>query len=130
MSMLTYFLAQGSAGNDVFGTIDPPPGVAEYDQAAGGAGLGLVFFISNLLRIGSILAGLWVLLNFILAGYNLLSSGGDSGAYSKVTQRLTMSVVGIVVIVAAYTIVGIISWVLFHDPGFILNPTIKGPTDI
>jgi len=111
----------------VFGIIEAPEGVVKYANLDGG--IGLIGFISNLIKVGTLVAGLWVLYNFIKAGFILLKSGGDTSAYGKVSQELTMSVVGLVVIVAAYAITGVVSLIVFGDAGYILNPTISGPGD-
>lgn len=112
--------------DSIFGNISPPPGVGLYDTRAGGQ-IGLMYFISNAIKLATLVAGLWVLLNFVMAGYEFLKSSGDSAAYGKVAKRLTMSVVGLVIIIAAYAIVGVIGLLFFGDAGFILNPTIQGP---
>jgi hypothetical protein len=131
-------LAQNSApvtdspvdtATDIFGTVSPPPGVEIYDQATNvPGGIGLIVFMSTLIRIATVAAGVWVMLNLILAGYDYITSNGDTGAHKRVTDRVTMSVIGLVIIVAAYTVTALISLVLFGDPRFILAPEISGPT--
>ncbi len=111
---------------DIFGTITPPAGVVAYDTNSGGS-IGLILFISNLIKIGAIVAGLYVLFNFITAGYDYITAG-DGKAGSKVQEKLTNSIIGIVVIVSSYTVVALISFIFFGDPGYILNPQICGPT--
>lgn len=113
--------------DDIFGNIDLPEGVAKYDAQAGGGTIGLLGFFSNILNLFTIVMGLYVLYNFIMAGYLYITSAGDSGAHTKVKDKVTWSVVGLAVIVMAYTITGIIGLVFFGDAGFILNPTIIGP---
>jgi hypothetical protein len=113
---------------DIFGRLSPPPGVAEYNQAAGGANaIGIIVFFSALIRVATIIAGVWILFNFILAGYDYVTSNGDTGAHKRVVDRITMSVIGLVIIVLAYTITAVLSALLFGDAGFILNPQICGP---
>src|SRR5258708_24724100 len=116
--------------NDVFGQVSPPPGVDQFNKAAGVggvSGIGIILFISNLIKLATIIAGIWVLFNFITAGYIYITSGGDSAANNKVKDQLTSSVLGLIVIVGAYTVIALISYFLFHDPGYILNPSITGP---
>ena len=131
MSLFT-LIAQAPALKDAIGTIDTPPGIEEQMAASGNSSAGvlettgnssaLLFFISNLLKIGTILAGVWVLFNVLLAGYDFISSQGKSDAYSKVKDKLTMSLVGLLLIIGAYTITAVLSLVLFGDAGYILNP--------
>lgn len=110
---------------DIFGQVSPPPGVARFD-AASPSGLGVVPFISTGIQLFTIVTGLYVFLNFLLAGYEYITAG-DNKAHQKVREKLTNSILGIFIIVAAYTITALISYILFRDPGFILNPVISGP---
>lgn len=117
---------QNARTNNVFGQVEPPPGVAQFN-AQGGGGIGLIPFLSNLIRIATIVAGIIVFLNFILAGYKYLSSDGSAKVNEEVKNTLTYSVIGLLLIVASYTIIAIISLLLFGRADFILNPTISGP---
>lgn len=117
----------GAATTNVFGNVEAPPGVAQYN-AGSSSGIGLIPFISTLIRIATIVAGVIVFINFILAGYAYISSDGSSKVNEQVRNQLTFSVIGLVIIVASYTIIAIISLLLFGKADFILNPTISGPT--
>ena len=119
-------IAQAAASN-IFGRVSPPAGVAGYNAGSGGQ-IGLLFFISNLIRVATVVAGIWVLINFILAGYEYITSQGDTGAHNKVKDRVTMSIIGLVIIVSAYVIAALIGLIIFGDASYFLNPTIKGPT--
>lgn len=116
--------------DSVFGEIEAPAGVAELNDQAGTAGnnIGLLIFISNMIKFATIIAGLWVMFNFISAGFTYVTASGDSGAYSKIGEKLSISVSGLVLIVGAYTIIGIISLLIFGDATYIINPDI--PTAI
>lgn len=115
-----------AATTDVFGTIEPPPGVDKYNTAAGAGGIGLILFFSNLIRFATVIAGIWVFVNFILAGWIYITSSGDTGAHKKVSEKLTMSVMGIMIIVGAYTVAALLGLVIFGDAKYILSPTLKG----
>ena len=126
--MLGLLLAQNF--KDTFGSITAPAGVSDFNAATGDAanGIGLFIFISAMIKISTVVAGLWVLYNFIQAGYMYIGAAGDSGTANKVKDKITMSVMGLVIIVAAYTVIAVLSFVLFGKPDYILNPTISGPT--
>lgn len=111
--------------DDIIGQVSPPPGVAAYDTAAGGVGLFL--FISTLIRLATIVAGIWVLFNFILAGYTYITAQGNSKANEDVKNQLTYSVIGIVVIVVSYIAVGLLGLLFFGRADFFLQPEICGP---
>jgi hypothetical protein len=112
--------------SSVFGEIEAPAGVAELNTQAGEASnnIGLLIFVSNMIKVASIVAGIWVLFNFIFAGFTYISASGDSGAYSKIGEKLALSATGLLLIVAAYTIAGILGLLIFGDATYIINPQI------
>lgn len=112
---------------DIFGQVSPPPGVAAYDTASGSLNFGLLLFVSNVIKLVVIIAGIFGLFNVIAAGYTILSSQGNPKALEGATSQLFMSFIGLAVIVGAFTITGIVSFILFGDATFILNPTIPSP---
>lgn len=118
-------MAAAAAADDIFGTIEAPQGVAEYNDGAA-QNFGAIIFFSNLLKLATTVAGIWVMANFIMAGYIYITSAGDTGAHKKVTDKLTMSIVGLILIVSAYTVAGLIGLIIFDDASYILNPTITG----
>jgi len=128
MTFFSTLIAQAPQLEEVIGQIDTPPGVDKQIETAQASGAiqgnenALLFFVSNLLKIGTIIAGLYVLFNILLAAYDLLSSQGKAEAYKKVRDKVTMSVVGLFIIVIAYTIGGLLGLILFGDAGYLLNP--------
>jgi hypothetical protein len=112
--------------DEIFGEIQAPPGVAEFNAQADG-GIGIIVFFSNLIKLIAVVAGLWTMLNFILAGFTYVTAGDNSSAIEKIGTKLTMSVVGLGIIVASYTIAALIGLILFGDATFIINPQIPTP---
>lgn len=104
----------------IFGTVAPPPGVIKY--SAGPAGL--IVFISNIIKLVTLIAGLYGLFNIISAGYTLLSSGGNAKATEQAMNQLTYSLIGLMIIVGSFTIIALISLLLFGDSMYILMPSI------
>lgn len=119
-------LAQAASANPIFGLVTPPPGVEAFNKAAGAAGsnIGLIIFVSNLIKLAFVIAGLIALINIILAGYTLLSSAGNPKEVEKATSSLLYSLIGLAVMVGAFTIISIVSFLLFGDASFILNPVL------
>lgn len=109
----------------VFGEIEAPPGVADYDKAAGG--IGLVLFLSNLIKIVTLAGGIFVMLNIIYAGWIYISSNGDASAHQKVADTVTYSVIGLAIIVSSYAAAALAGAIFFGDSTFIINPVICGP---
>lgn len=119
-TLATNVLASNIPNNGI-GQIETPPGVDKY-QAASGADIGIIFFISNLIKVFAVVMGIWVVFNVILAGYIYLTSSGDASAHDKVRTQITNSVIGLILIVMSYTIGGLIGLLFFGDATFILNP--------
>lgn len=133
----TAFAASGGGNplQTIFGSVSPPPGVAQYNDLVGGVvggpdgeRIGLFIFVSRAIQVFTIVAGLIVFFNFIIAGFTYISSEGNPKAHEEVKNRLTYSVIGLIIIVCAYTIIALLSLLIFGDASFILNPQIAGPT--
>ena len=105
----------------IIGTINEPD---ELNALGGLQGGGIGALLNLVLNIMIVAAGIYTLFNFILAGYAFLSAGGDAkkieGAWAKIWQ----SVLGLTVTAGAFILAGIFGWLIFDDPGFILNPTL------
>lgn len=111
--------------NSVFGTVTPPESIAKYNAMTSG-GIGLIPFFNSIIKIVTVVAGLWGLINIILAGYIYLQSSGNPKAAEEAGNKLIMSLIGLIIIVGAFTITAIVSYLLFGDATFILNPRIQG----
>ncbi len=107
-----------AAGADVVGLIQAPTGVpADFAKTN-------VFF-GAIVRMLMVVAGIFTLWQFLSGGFQYISSGGDKGKISEATQKLTMSITGLVVMAASFIIISIISKILFDNFTFILNPTLE-----
>jgi hypothetical protein len=110
----------------IFGTVNTPPEIAAFGGGTNGGGL--IIFMSNMIKLISVIAGLYGLFNIISAGYTYLSSGGNAKATEQAMGQLTYSLIGLMIIVGAFTITALISLLLFGDATYILNPNIPTPT--
>lgn len=108
--------------SSIFGTIENPTSYNDFE--GGGPGR----FISNIIKAAIVIAGLYAIINFILAGYAYLSAAGDPKKASEATTKITQSVIGLVIIVCTFILGGIISNILFGDPTTIFQLNIEGPT--
>lgn len=88
--------------------------------------VGIPMFISNVIRLLTIVAGLWMLINFILAGLQFISAQGNEEQVKNAWNKITNSMIGMIIIVVAYALTALLSYLLFDDPGFILWPTLTG----
>lgn len=108
-----------------FGAVSPPPGVADYNAGTPG-GIGIIPFISNIIKLITIIAGIWSLFNLIMAGFTYITSANDAKGIETAWQSIYMSILGLVIIVASFTITAIFSYLLFGRADYILNPEIVG----
>jgi hypothetical protein len=114
------------AEDNIFGEVENPiEGYGDYAEA--GEGMGLVGFISNVIRFLTIAAGLFAFLNLLLAGFQFITAGGDPENIAKAWDKIWYSLIGLVIIVASFTIAALLGWLIFRDAGAILQPTIYGP---
>jgi hypothetical protein len=122
-------IVHAQEGKTVFGTIEEPQGVKQYNAAVKGDGekIGFFIFLSNIIKLATVGGGIIVFVNFILAGFNYVTSNGDTGAHKKVIEQITNSVIGLVFIVMSYTVIAVISFVIFGRADYILNPQLSGP---
>ncbi|MBP9781119.1 hypothetical protein KBC89_00500 [Candidatus Woesebacteria bacterium] len=108
------------------GSIDTPPGVTEQIAAANLAPdeIAIFFFLSSLIKVVNVVAGIWVAFNIVFAGFNYLSGQGSADTHKKVRDKITMSFVGLFLLAIAYMAVAVISLLLFGDAGYVLKPDI------
>lgn len=118
------FVGQEECGSAIIGGVKPPSAVQAVNDASGG--IGLVYFASRLLDFGSIIAGILVMLNFLVAGFMYITSAGNTATNEKVRDRISWSFVGMIVIVGAYALAGIGGLIFFGDATYILQPQLQG----
>lgn len=108
-----------------FGTVNLPPEITSRFGTVESGAVGV--FINLVLRLLIIIAGIYTVLNLVLAGYAFLSAGDDpkkiAGAWAKIWQSL----LGLAVSAGAFVIAAIIGWLLFRNPFFLLTPEIPTP---
>lgn len=114
----------------IFGQIDNPflpTGLNVPGLATGSEGQGLIIIITNLVRLSIVIAGLYTLINIILAGYGFISAGGDSKLVQKSWERIWRSVLGLLIVTASIIIAMLIGWVFFGNVTAIIMPHIYSP---
>lgn len=82
----------------------------------------VVMILNFVLRIIFFAAGIWSLWNFISAGFRLISSGGDAKILGTVQNQFIWTFLGILVMVAAIIVAGIIGIVVYGKWDAIINP--------
>jgi len=112
--------AQASV-EETIGLIEAPPGTEIYQEASGEK-IGIIFFLTIMIRVFTIGVGVYAAFNFILAAFNFLTLSGESGGMEKAKNQIVQSAIGLLIIVLSYTLTGLVGLIFFGDPAFILNP--------
>lgn len=114
----------GTNPNEVIGTVTPPvPNEAlERVPRIGAEGNPLYGFISWGLTFITIACGVYALINLVMAGAQLVMGAGDAAATEKIRKHVTGTLIGLGILVLAYTITAIVSTIIFGDPLYYLNP--------
>lgn len=108
--------------DDLIGTVTNPLGSTGY---GGISGVGL--FVSNILRLFFVVAGVTALFNFIISGYSYMNAAGDAKKLSEAWNRIWLSLIGLVIIVGSFALASLAGYLIFGDAGYILNPKVYGP---
>jgi hypothetical protein len=110
------------------GTIaNPMPSVYQHLAGTNGSQGGLILFFTNILRLVFVVAGIYVFINFILAGFQFMTAAGDSKAVAAASNKIWFSLVGLIIVVGSFALASLFSQLIFGRADFILNPTLYGP---
>lgn len=115
------FIADAST---IIGTVpNPLPAYGDVSNPGGG----LVGLLSNILRLVFVGAGVYALLNLIVAGFQYMQAGGDAKILTAAWNRIWQTLLGLVIIVGSFALAALFGYLIFGDAGYILNPVIYGP---
>lgn len=107
--MINFFLAQENFQD--LGDIGGEGGFGPWaEEIVGGTAPEslLATIMSNIIGAMTIGAGIWFLFQAIIAGYNYMNAAGDKARIENAGRRLTNSLIGIAVVVAAYGLLSLI----------------------
>ena len=105
-----------------FGTVNLPGTISSKYGGDALTAIGkLIQVVIWVLIIG---AGLYALLNFVIAGYSFLSAGDDPKKVSGAWAMIWQSALGLAFAAGAFVLAAIFGQLIFGDPTFILNPQI------
>jgi len=94
-------LIAATTTSDIFGTVDPPPG-------SGFVGNDPVQGVSNLISFGIqmilFIGGIATLIYLLWGAFDWIQSSGEKEKLAKAQNKMTNAVVGLILIVAAFTI--------------------------
>ena len=75
--------------------------------------------ISGIIGFLTVMAALWFLIRFILAGFTWISAGGDKTRLEDARGRIYNALIGLLIVVGAWVIAGVVGSIVGID---ILNP--------
>ena len=71
--------------------------------------------ISNILGLFTIIGALIFVIYFLIAAIEWITAGGDTGKISSARDKMTQGVIGLIILVASYAILGLIGSVIGLD---------------
>lgn len=103
---------------DVVGKLTPPPSVVTETSDLG-------TFLSTLIRVIFVAAGLFALIQMLLGGFSIITAAGDQEKMRSAQQQIYNSLIGLLVMVAVFIVTAIISKLLFGSYTYILSPQLQ-----
>lgn len=121
MAFTEQLLADAS---NIIGTVpNPLPAYGDVSNQGGG----IVGLLSNILRLVFVGAGIYALVNLIIAGFQYMTAGGDAKILTAAWNRIWQTLLGLIIIVGSFALAALFGYLIFGDAGYILNPVIYGP---
>jgi hypothetical protein len=105
----------------VFGTIANPTNYVGLSEQ------GLIKFLNNLITLITVIAGIWTVFNLISAGLIYLNSNNEPQKLTIAGNKILQTVIGLAVIATAYTLAGILGYILFKNATILINPKLTQP---
>jgi len=87
-----------------------PLGLAQEGPEEGGTMFANV--LSKVIGIMTFAAGVWFIIQIIVAGYNFISSGGDSQKIQEAQKRIVNSIIGLALVVVSVLFLSLIGHLL------------------
>ncbi len=106
------------------GRINPPDAISGYSSAEGE---GIFALLNNIMKLMIVGAGLFALFNFITAGYQFISAGGDTQKINDAWNKIWQSMLGVLIAAGSFTIAGLLGKLVFGEWTAIISPEITGP---
>lgn len=111
----------------IFGDIKNPLPEINPGGSYGGVATGLPAFIGNFIGLIVTIGGIGLLINGLIAGLDFITASGDPKKIENAWRKIYVSILGLVIIVAAFLITGIAGQLLFGSYSAFLTPKLFGP---
>ncbi len=99
--------------------IEPPSDSPYLDIVSGSGDVeplpAFVLFLSNLIGLITLVGGLFFIVYFFMGAFNWVTGGEDSGKVEKARQKMMHGVLGLVVLVMSYSLIGIVGTIVGID---------------
>ena len=92
-------------------------------------GIILADIISMTIGLMTLGAGIWFLFQIIVAGYNYLSAGGDRERFVAAGRKITNSMIGLAIVIAAYALIALLG-TIFNVQFLEINDGIKNIVEL
>lgn len=121
ISALIVFLLSPShvLSENIIGPVNNP--LTKY---SGTHGEGLFVFIGNVLKLVGTIAGIYMVIQLIIAGFTYISANGDPKKTELAWAQIWQSVLGMIIIASAFVIASIVERLTGIN---IISPIIYGP---
>ena len=110
--------------DNILGNIEAPIADNPYFKAENGDGLFIL--LNNVFKLAGAIAGIFFVVQIILAGYGFLSASGDPKKAEAAFTKIWQSLIGLLIVSGAFVLASFIGKILGLND--ILNPTISGPS--
>jgi len=87
-------------------------------------GSGLFTLLSNLFKLAGVIAGIFFVVQVIIAGFTYLSANGDPKKTEAAWTQIWQSILGLAIVASAFVIATVIGKITGINP---LQPTLYGP---
>jgi len=103
MQIFNFIKSVKAAGE--IGEVKPPKWIADkWIDRADAPGQALFRFVSKIIFIIIIIAGIYFIIQLITAGYMYISSNGDPKKIEMASQKILQSMIGIIIVASAMTL--------------------------
>jgi hypothetical protein len=113
------FLVSSAHAANIIGPITSP--LTKY---TGTHGEGLFIFLGNVLKLAGTIAGIYMVIQLIIAGFTYISASGDPKKTEQAWAQIWQSILGMVVIASAFVIASVVERLTGIK---IISPVIYGP---
>ena len=108
-----------------------PFGLIDFSAPESSAGITQITqVVSTIVGFITIVAGIFFMFQFMIGGFNWISSAGDKQKLETAQNRISQGIIGLIIVVAAYSVIAIIGNILgvqFLNPAAELTDLLLGP---